>query len=85
MLGYIAGTFTSVAFIPQVYEVYKKQSTKDLSLTTLIMFLIGQFGWILFGMLNKNDFPIELFAIITAVLYIYLIYKKVTLDIIKKK
>ena len=83
-LGFASGTLTSIAFVPQVYQVYKKNSTKDLSLATLIMFFIGQVGWIVYGNMNPNSFPIELFGVITAVLYVYLIYKKISLDIIKK-
>ena len=83
-LGFASGTLTSIAFVPQVYQVYKKNSTKDLSFATLIMFFIGQIGWIIYGNMNPNSFPIKLFGILTAILYVYLIYKKITLDIISK-
>ena len=82
--GYLAGSFTAFAFLPQVYEIYKSQSTKDLSIETLLMFFIGQVLWIYYGFSTK-DTPIAFFAVITGTLYVYLIYKKVTLDILKKK
>jgi MtN3 and saliva related transmembrane protein len=74
-IGYLAGSCTSLAFIPQVYKVYKTKEAKGLSLTTLIIFFIGQLAWIIHGYLT-NDIPILIFAKITAVLYIYLIYAK---------
>lgn len=75
MLGYIAGTLTSLAFIPQVIKVYKTKNTKALSLVTIILFFIGQILWALHGKFS-NDFAVLIFACITGILYIYLIYAK---------
>ena len=75
IIGFIAGSFTAFAFIPQVWDVYKTKNTKALSLLTLIIFFIGQLLWITHGFYGKDD-SILVFACITAVLYIFLIYAK---------
>lgn len=74
-VGYIAGAFTSLAFLPQVDQVYKTKSIKDISLLSLIIFFLGQIMWIAHGLYVK-DYSIFIFAIITGTLYIYLIYAK---------
>lgn len=74
-IGYVAGTCTTFAFIPQVYSVFKTKNVKALSLITLIVFLVGQMIWITYGILDNNK-PIILFCSITLFLYIYLIYAK---------
>ena len=74
-IGFLAGSCTAFAFIPQVYDVFKTKNTKALSFATLVIFFIGQLLWITHGY-YANDKPILLFACITAVLYIFLIYAK---------
>ena len=78
-LGYLAGTLTSFAFLPQVYKIHETNETKELSLSTLLLFFIGQIMWFVYGK-QHNKRPIELFAFITGILYVYLIYKKVSND-----
>ena len=73
--GYLAGTLTSLAFLPQVFEVYKTKSTKGLSFSSLVIFFIGQILWIIHGSYFK-DYSITIFALITGILYILLIYAK---------
>lgn len=75
-IGYVAGTFTAFAFIPQVYKVFKTKNTKSLSFATLVIFFIGQILWATHGIFAE-DAPITVFAIITMILYILLIYAKI--------
>ena len=76
MLGYLAGSLTSFAFIPQVLKVHRTDSTDGLSLKTLIIFFLGQIGWMLYGYV-KGAKPTMIFSILTAVLYAYLIKEKI--------
>jgi MtN3 and saliva related transmembrane protein len=76
LVGYAAGICTTGAFIPQVYQVYKKHSAKGLSMLTLIIFFFGQILWLIYGFL-KNDKAVLMPSIISTVLYIYLLYAKV--------
>jgi MtN3 and saliva related transmembrane protein len=47
--GLLAGTLTTVAFLPQVLHTWKTKSTKDLSLPMLICFTSGVLCWLLYG------------------------------------
>jgi MtN3 and saliva related transmembrane protein len=48
-LGYVAATLTTIAFIPQVFKIYKEKSAKSLSLKTFYVFTSGIFFWFLYG------------------------------------
>ncbi len=50
ILGYIAATLTTLAFIPQVYRVLKTQDTRAISLTMYGIFSLGVFCWLLYGL-----------------------------------
>jgi MtN3 and saliva related transmembrane protein len=78
-LGYVAGSLTAFAFIPEVIKIHKSNNTKGLSLQTLMLFFIGQIFWIVYGHIKHQE-PVMIFAIITATLYVYLIAKKIELD-----
>ena len=53
-LGYIAGFLTTIAFLPQVIKVWKTKSTKDISLWMFLIFNLGVFLWLIYGILIKN-------------------------------
>lgn len=76
IIGYLAGSCTAFAFIPQVWDVYKAKNAKALSLLTLVIFFIGQLLWITHGYYSGDD-TVLTFACITAVLYVFLIYAKI--------
>ena len=57
LLGYIAGTLTTIAFIPQFLKAWKTKSTKDISLSMFLMFTIGVGLWLIYGIIKK-DYPI---------------------------
>jgi MtN3 and saliva related transmembrane protein len=67
LVGYIAATLTTAAFLPQVVRVWQSQSTKDLSLSTLISFIVGVFMWLIYGLLVKSA-PIIVANAVTLVL-----------------
>lgn len=48
-LGLLAGTLTTVAFLPQVIHTWKTKATKDLSLPMLVSFTAGVLCWLLYG------------------------------------
>lgn len=47
--GLLAGVLTTLAFLPQVFKVWKSRSTKDISLLMYITFCAGLALWILYG------------------------------------
>ncbi|WP_321311606.1 SemiSWEET transporter [Halarcobacter sp.] len=74
ILGFIAAILTTTAFIPQVIKVYKTNHTSDLSLLTFLMFTIGVFCWIIYGLI-LNSYPLIIANIITFLLACYILVK----------
>jgi len=50
LLGTIAGVLTTVAFVPQVWGVWKTRSTRDISLGMYLVFTIGVGFWLAYGL-----------------------------------
>lgn len=48
-VGRIAGTLTTVAFVPQVWRVVRTRNTRDLSLGTFALFCAGVALWLWYG------------------------------------
>ncbi len=49
IVGLIAGTLTTLSFLPQVFRVWRTRSTGDISLAMYAVFCTGVFLWILYG------------------------------------
>ena len=54
ILGLVAAGFTTFSFLPQSIKAIKTRHTKDLSIQTLIMLLIGIGLWLIYGILISN-------------------------------
>lgn len=67
LIGYLAATLTTAAFLPQVVQVWQSKSTKDLSLPTLLSFIAGVSMWLIYGLL-LNSSPIIFANAVTLVL-----------------
>lgn len=48
-LGLIAGTLTTIAFIPQIAKAWRSKSTGDLSWGMVITFSTGVLLWLIYG------------------------------------
>jgi MtN3 and saliva related transmembrane protein len=53
-LGFAAAFCTTVAFVPQLVRVLKLQSARDISLGTFLMFSVGVFLWLLYGIYSGS-------------------------------
>ncbi len=51
VLGLLAGTLTTVSFLPQMLKTWQTKSAKDLSLVMLITFNLGIFLWLVYGII----------------------------------
>ena len=49
IIGLIAATFTTAAFLPQVYQTWKTKNVASLSLPMLTLFFIGVLLWLVYG------------------------------------
>jgi MtN3 and saliva related transmembrane protein len=75
MLGLVAGTLTTISFLPQVIKTWKTRSAKDLSLVMFSVFCLGTFFWLMYGIF-MNDVVIILANSITFALSLSLLYFK---------
>ena len=51
LVGSVAGTLTTVAFVPQVVKTWRSRSTRDISLAMWLAFSLGVALWMLYGLL----------------------------------
>jgi MtN3 and saliva related transmembrane protein len=49
ILGIIAGSLTTAAFIPQVIKIWKTRSARDISLVMFVILCIGVLLWAVYG------------------------------------
>ena len=74
-IGFFAAFCTTFAFFPQAVKVWKSKSTKDISLYMFIIFTMGVFSWLIYG-ITISDLPIILANAVTLALSVFiLIYK----------
>ena len=67
LVGYAAGTLTTLSFLPQVIKTWQSRSAKDISLAMFLMFCIGVSLWIVYGVFNA-DLPVILANVVTLTL-----------------
>ena len=51
VLGLVAATFTTIAFIPQVIKTARTKSTKDISKAMFTLMSSASFLWLIYGFL----------------------------------
>lgn len=74
-LGLLAGTLTTIAFVPQVPKTWRTRSTHDISLGMFAIFVTGVSIWIVYGLIIA-DIPVILTNVATLALAgIILIFK----------
>lgn len=76
IIGLIAATITTSAFVPQVYKTWKTKDVEGLSLTMYSVFFVGVVLWVVFGYLI-NSISVFLANFITALLVLLLIIFKI--------
>ncbi len=75
ILGLVAGTITSVTFLPQVVKIWQTKSAKDLSLMMLLLLMLGVILWLAYGLLIKNVAIIYTNSVILVLSSIMLYFK----------
>ena len=74
-IGIIAGTLTTIAFLPQVIQVLKTKSTEDISLVMYVVFITGVVFWLLYGIL-LGAWPVIIANIVTFILALIVLVMK---------
>jgi MtN3 and saliva related transmembrane protein len=67
MIGLVAGSLTTISFLPQVIKTWKSRSAKDLSLVMFSLFCFGILLWLIYGILI-GSLPVILSNAFTLVL-----------------
>ena len=79
LVGYFAGFFTTVAFVPQVLKTWKSKSASDLSLGMFSVFSLGVLCWLIYGILLAAV-PMILWNTVTLILAVALLVMKLKFD-----
>lgn len=75
IIGYIAGTLTTISFVPQVARAWKLKETRDLSLAMLLLFAAGILLWTVYGIWTSS-LPIIAANVVTFFLVLLLLGMK---------
>jgi MtN3 and saliva related transmembrane protein len=67
LTGLVAGTLTTIAFLPQLVKTWRSKSARDVSLGMLITFCTGVFLWFLYGLFIRS-LPVILANAVTLML-----------------
>ena len=73
--GYLAAILTTAAFVPQLIKTIRTKKADDVSLVTLIMFIIGLMSWIIYGY-KISSTPILIANSITLILNLLIVISK---------
>ena len=75
ILGLLAGTITSITFLPQVIKVWQTKSAKDLSMLMLLLLMLGVILWLVYGVILMNVAIIYTNSMVLAMSLILLFFK----------
>ena len=84
ILGLVAGSLTTIAFVPQLIKVWTSKSAKDISYVMFILFVTGIVLWEIYGW-GIHSLPVILFNIITFILGITILILKFIFDSLPKE
>ncbi|MEL6916429.1 MAG: SemiSWEET transporter [Bacteroidota bacterium] len=76
ILGLVAASCTTAAFVPQVYKAWKYKSTKDISMTMYLVLFLGLMLWLVYG-ISIHSLPVILANAITGLLAFLVILLKI--------
>ena len=75
ILGFIAGTLTTLSFVPQVHKAWRTRRCEDLSYGMLLTFSLGVTLWLIYGLLVAAAPIIVANAVTLALIVILLVMK----------
>ena len=80
IVGLIAASFTTFAFVPQVFKIWKNRNISGVSISMYVIMLIGISMWLFYGFLIKS-LAVIIANIVTGLLQLFI----VTLIFISRK
>lgn len=78
-IGALAGTLTTVSFVPQVLKTWRSRSARDISFGMFSLFSLGVLLWLIYG-ISIQSLPIMLANGITLTLSLVMIAMKLGFD-----
>jgi len=78
-IGFVAAFLTTSAFVPQVVQVVKTKSVKDISLPMFALFLGGVASWMTYGLLIKSP-PVIIANLLGMIMNTIIIVYKIKYD-----
>ncbi|MCC5650871.1 SemiSWEET transporter [Nostoc sp. XA013] len=67
---------TTISFLPQMFKTWRTKSAKDVSMVTLITFIIGVFLWLIYG-IYLQALPIILANSVTLFFNLIILWLKI--------
>lgn len=84
ILGYLAASFTTVAFLPQAFKSIKYKDTRSLSLGMYLFFTVGISLWLAYGIL-KEDAAIVAANAVTLLISVVILAIKIRYDVLPRR
>lgn len=78
-IGLLAGLLTTLSFLPQVKQVWRTRSARDISLGMYLIFVSGVTMWLSYGIII-DDFPVIIANSITLLLAGAILIMKLVFD-----
>lgn len=75
LVGIVAGSFTSLASIPQAVKTWRSKHTADLAIGQPVMLATGSALWLYYSTLI-DDLPLQMANITPLICNLFLIYMK---------
>ena len=79
LIGSIAAVCTTISFLPQLIRVYRLKSAREISLTMFLVYSLGIFLWLLYGVLIRS-FPVIMSNAFTLALSLAILVLKIRYD-----
>ena len=79
LAGYLAAVLTTVSFVPQLIRVWRLRSARDISLTMFLVFSLGVFLWLIYG-ISLHSIPMMLANGLTLALSLTILILKLRFD-----
>lgn len=76
LLGFVAGTLTTISFVPQVLKAWRTRRCEDISWGMLVSFAAGVFLWVVYGFIRREA-PIIAANVVTLALVLMIVAMKV--------
>ncbi|WP_288842011.1 SemiSWEET transporter [uncultured Deefgea sp.] len=84
LIGMSAALCTTIAFVPQVWQVWRSRSAKDISLGMYLIFITGVGLWLVYGFM-LGDWPLILANTVTLALAGAVLVMKIYFDLRRNK